>query len=284
MIKKNLLVIISVIFLISCTNPTVKDYDFDDPKKELPNVNAEMTISQILFDGKTLSFNLYLARPDLKLKETDYEKEMALTVDLPVELQPRLMYVSKPTETKFDYGSMCDRPRFPHRCEMEISSDNAGKNQEYMIKIVFEDNTYAEKLITVPAPQALPIPEITSPKTTPAQNSTFKMKFKDIGADKYQIAVRLCGPYGNDGINPCLEDDKYTLVKKSGKLEIENSSTSKNTPTIITDKEIVTIESDYPIVFEESIKYEIMATKSGEIGDKIPTIITSSDSIIFPES
>ncbi|MFA7685700.1 MAG: hypothetical protein WCX95_02785, partial [Candidatus Gracilibacteria bacterium] len=168
MLKKTLLLVLSLMILSSCTKSTPIEeskYDIKDPKTKLRNVEVEMETTQILFNGTTLSFDLELERPDLKLKESDFKKDMALTDDLPIGLQPRLMYIVDPGTTEFGYGSMCDRPRFPHRCDTTIEPTDTEKIKKFLIQIVFEDDTYTEKIVEIPMPEKLAKSEITFPST-----------------------------------------------------------------------------------------------------------------------
>jgi len=292
MTKKIILILVSLLLLISCekqglinqdeTLPEKNFYDNYDPKTTLENVSVEMPIKKIILDCKQyLSFDLELERPDLNLKESDFEGENLYTVDLPTGLQPRLMYSSDPNETKFNYGSMCDRPRFPHRCDETIDPLGKEKTIKRLIKIVFEDNTYAEKIIEIPIPEKLPSPEIVFPTTAPDQNDKFKMSFKDIGADKYDISFHLCHEYENDGINPCLDGGEYQMVRENGNLKLIENPYSSTKPSQSIEKDIVTIETDRLLEFEESVVYEVVAYKDGKIGDNIPTLIISSSSISF---
>jgi len=281
MLKKTLIAIISLAFLASCTpKEDGIRYDFKDPKNELPNVETNITINQILLDEDKIAFDLYQDRPDLKLKEKDYQKDMALTVDLPIGLQPRLMYATEVNEPAFDMGTMCDRPRFPHRCEITLEKGTAEKSHKYFIRTVFEDETYAEKIIDIPFPEKLASPEILTPKAKPAQNSKLKMSFKDIGADNYEVRIELCKPYGNDGINPCLDGETYFIEKQNGELKL-TENTSVYSPKLSIEKDIVTLESSLGLSFEESIGYSVLAHKKGVVGDKIPTYLTSYSSASF---
>jgi|GEM_PF-1618579 len=282
--KKLLIAIISLAFLTSCApNEEETRYDFKDPKTELKNTEVDIKIDQVLLDGGTLSFDLYLERPELNLKAQDYEGPGTLTVDLPLELQPRLMYAIDTDEKEFDMGPMCDRPRFPHRCDIRKDEGKEFPTQ-YKITIVFEDETYAEKIIEIPIPEKLETPKIVAPTSTPAQNSKFSMSFKDIGADTYEVSMYLCIPYNNDGINPCLNGDEHIIKRQEGKLRFYND-TSTSKPMIEEKNGIVTVTSYYPINFSESVEYMVIAHKTGEIedksGNKIPTYLTSSSSVSF---
>jgi hypothetical protein len=279
MFKKISFLIISIVLLTACNNNSEDSkYNIKDPKNTLKNVPINIETTQILFDGKRVSFDLSLSRPDLKIKETDYEKEMALTVDLPLTLQPRLIYAGEPNDENFNDGYLCDRPRFPHRCEYEIAANET--SHQFMIRIVFEDDTYTEKLIDVEIPTELPKSEITYPTTAPTENSTFKMTFIDVGADKYEAEFRLCKPYGNDGINPCLDGGTYYIYRENGKLSIANDYNVY--PISLTEKDgSITLQSTFPLWFEESVEYVVTATKDSKNSTKIPVITTSTNSISF---
>lgn len=282
MFKKISVLILSLLLLAACNNNSEDNkYNIKDPKNTLKNVTVDIQPSQILFDGENLSFDLYLARPDLKIKEPDYEKPMALTVDLPLGLQPRLMYAGAMHDEKFDNGFLCDRPRFPHRCEQKVAPTDT--NYYFMIKIVFEDDTYAERLINIVIPPVLAKSEITFPTEEPTQGSTLKMSFADIGADEYKTEFRLCRPYENDGINPCLDGERYILSRVKGKWKITNDTSVY--PISISEKDnIITIQSTHPIFFQESAEYLVTAIKNSINGAGIPVITSSTSSTSFPKN
>ncbi len=79
---------------------------------------------------------------------------MPLTSDLPLALQPKLMYLSDVNDTDPQSGSMCDRPRFPHRCSETLSTaDIKLSSKDYLLKITFGDDSYVAKKISVKIPQ-----------------------------------------------------------------------------------------------------------------------------------
>lgn len=221
---------------------------------------------------KTFEFDVYLERPDLGLKEPINPGDL-YSVDLPLELQPDLMYVTSLEDHDPGSGMLCDRPRFPHRCSVSLSKQELGNSEySFLIKTTFEDGTYAEKIITVPYPKDLEKPELVEPISVPKQGDKLDLKFKDVGADSYDVSVNLCKPYDNDGINPCLDGVHYSLVRKNNELVSETDSDLE----INVINEIVHLKSDFPIVFEESVEYSIVANLQGKIQD-IPTYITTAE-------
>lgn len=271
MLKKLLLLTLALVVLTACTNT---------PPQEniLKKVEIETKVTDIQLNGTNLSFDIEITRPDIETPTTE---------DIPIELQTRIMRVSSPEETEFDYGSMCSRyMSISHRCPdysgIEIDPTKAGKTEKVLIKMLFEDDVYAEKLLEIPIPKAIPQSKILFPLQTPAQNDKFKISFKDIGADKYDISFRLCHPYQNDGINPCLEGDDYTIIMEKDGIKMTTYSTAKPMKSIAGD--VITIESMYPITFEESVNYTIIATKQYTLPDGTNIFLTSENTIYFPDS
>ena len=252
---------------------TLAEMDFEFDQIKLTDVGSEM--------GPKLSFHLYLSRPDLKLSQKTEEQKlndpMALTVDLPISLQPKLIYISNLDDTNYDTGSMCDRPRFPHECTVIIPNEELGKSSyTYLLKVTFEDDSYASKEITIPYPKSIDKPEIIEPKSIPAQQSKFDLQFKDVGAKNYDINLSLCKEYNDDGINPCLDGVDYYLERTS-KGELKEQYANELYPATITiTNGIVHIISDVEIKFEESISYTVTA-KSQTVENKVDTYIENSD-------
>lgn len=235
----------------------------------LTSVNSTNTQ---FFQGNTLEFDVYLERTDLNLKENKkYDIEMPLTSDLPLALQPKLMYLSDVNDTNPESGSMCDRPRFPHRCNETLSAaDMKLGSKDYLLKITFEDDSYVAKKISVKIPTPLSQPEITFPlENTKVQNTKFNVSFKDVGADTYDVSATMCEEYKNDGINPCLNEVTYNL-KRSG-----NTFTAENATVEVKNGQI-TVKSNLPISFALDMSYTIIATTSGKNSDSVKTLLRTS--------
>ncbi|MEK7085904.1 MAG: hypothetical protein AAB953_02725 [Patescibacteria group bacterium] len=256
----------------------------------LTSVEVNFELDEILLTsshdaetGDTFEFDIYLERPDLGIKQNiTYEDEMPLTVDLPVGLQPKLMYLSEIDDTDPETGSMCDRPRFPHRCSVTLKGDDLNKSEhEYLIKITFEDDTYVAKKITVPHPKALTKPEIMGPPKTPAQNSKFDIEFKDVGADTYDVNVSLCKPYNNDGINPCLDGTEYNISRVKDTDNFIITYEGDKSATVNAQNGFINVRSDFPLVFTESMSYNITATSTGKTSANVKTLVKSSDAKFY---
>lgn len=245
-----------------------------DPSTLKP-AQANIQLDQILLTSvkdNTLEFDVYLERTDLNLKENKkYDIEMPLTSDLPLALQPKLMYISDVNDTNPESGSMCDRPRFPHRCNETLStSDMKLGSKDYLLKITFEDDSYIAKKISVKIPTPLSEPKITSPaEGATVQNSKFNVTFKDVGADTYDVSATMCEEYKNDGINPCLNEITYTL-KRSG-----NTFTAENATVEVKNGQI-TVKSDLAISFALDMSYTIIATANGKNSDGVKTLLRTS--------
>ncbi len=243
-----------------------------------------LTSSNNAETGDTFEFDIYLERPDLGIKQNvTYEDPMPLTVDLNLSLQPKLMYLSEIDNINPESGSMCDRPRFPHRCSVTLAGDELNKSEhEYLIKITFEDDTYVAKTITVPHPKALEKPEIIGPLETPAQNSKFDVEFKDVGAETYDVSVNLCKPYNNDGINPCLDGTDYHFARVKNTNEFIATYEDDKSVTVKAQNGFINVKSDFPLVFEESMSYNVIATSTGKTSTNVSTIVKSSDTKFYP--
>ena len=257
------------------------------------NVEASLKIDQIILDENIdsesnidLSFDLYISRPDLGLDEdVEYPgNDMPLTSDLPKELQAKLMYVSEIGDEDPNSGHMCERTSFPHRCSVTISQKDQGKeNYDYLVKITFEDNSYAATKVTIPYPTTLHKPLIVEPTEEPSQNSKLDLKFQDVGATYYEVIVERCGKYLNNGINPCLDDTKYGL-KRTENNELKEAYPSEiNIPIISITDGIVHVSSTADMQSEESINYTVNARLESEING-IATITNSSDTKTFTRS
>lgn len=270
----------------ACSKPVDQEpdkYDPNRPEVKDAKVQFSLVFAALTDDGDSidaeskLDFVLYLERPDLKMKQPLQERDKAsiYTFDLPLPLQPRLMYVSDINDTDRDTGNMCYRQVFPHTCTVTLKPEDFKKEKlTYLIKILFEDDTYVSKEITVPIPARLASPALLEPAVMPKQGSTLTMKFKDVGADDYEIAVNLCKEYGNDGINPCLDGVNYRLKRKDG--VISDVTYQPLYPIkIIQEGEMIILISDFPINFEEGVEYSIIAKKLEEIGEKPYTATTS---------
>lgn len=273
--------LISLLILI--VFPSCKNSPTPDPYKE---AQVNLTLDQVLLRDfsklgydNSLEFDLYIERPDVSLKEPINNTDL-YTIDLPLKLQPRLMYVSEISDKIPDSGNMCDRSVFPHRCSVTVDEKKLKSEYTFLVKITFEDNSYAEKEITIPVPKALEIPEIIEPTSIPKQNSTVEMKFKDIGASYYKVDVNLCHPYQNDGIDPCLDSVTYLLNREKDKLILQ-SGDEYTSPEINLKDGIVEIKSNFPIIFEESVEYYVQAILISEFADGIKTYTEANDSKVF---
>lgn len=270
-------------------------YEFYKPKP-LMNKSAEVniTIDQILLtsvdstntsylSGNNFEFDVYLERTDLKLKEEKNETNL-LTVDLPLALQPKLMYMSDIEDTDPESGSMCDRPRFPHRCSETLSqADMKLASKDYLLKITFEDGSYVAKKINVKIPTPLSKPTITAPtEGSTVQNSKFNVTFKDVGADTYDVSATMCEEYKDDGINPCLYEISYQLKREGNIFTLKDSSgiSIKDATVEIKDGQI-TVKSSNLITFALDMSYTVIATANGKNTDGVKTLLRTSATQIF---
>lgn len=259
---------------------------FGEPKDDMaPTSKGEVNfrLDRVLVTDSELNFDVFLERPDLNLKqETDDGSLYKYTSEFPKSLQPRLMYLSELGDNVYDSGSLCDRNSAPHRCYINIADVNGKENIKKLLKVTFDDGAFASKEIEIPVPKFFAKPQILSPVALPAQGSKFNMSFRDVGADSYKVEVRLCEPYGNDGINPCLDGDEYNLVvdKKEGKVKLGFYSGVYNPIAKLKDGTIE-IDSSMGLRFEESVSYTVTAVKEGVLPSGLKTYFESSDILSF---
>lgn len=285
--KISQLLILSSLLIASGCNNSNQDMKKIDPLTLKP-AQAEIQLDRILltsvnstntqfFQGNTFEFDVYLERTDLNLKENKkYDIEMPLTSDLPLALQPKLMYLSDVNDTDPESGSLCDRPRFPHRCSETLSADDMKlTSKDYLLKITFGDDSYIAKKISVKIPTPLSQPEIISPAEGSAvQNTKFNVTFKDVGADTYDVSATMCEEYQNDGINPCLSEITYQLKRSGDTFTTENA-------TVEVKNGQITVKSDLPISFALDMSYTIIATSNGKNTDGVKTLLRTSATQLF---
>lgn len=243
---------------------------------------VKLVLDNVSWRGdKFLNFDLYLERPDLGLKEPVGENDDLYSADLSDAINPKLMYVSETSDLEKESGNMCDRPRFPHRCSVNLKGDDAKKSShDFLIKITFEDGTYVAEEISVPMPKKLELPAISEPSTLPKQDEAFNVKFKDVGADEYTVEVNMCHPYADNGINPCLDGASYVVQKKDGKFVIAEPDVSSK--PVVTEKDgVIQVSSDLKLKFTESVEYYVTAVKRGLAGG-VKSFVDITDSKSFP--
>lgn len=250
---------------------------------ELPGVRPDLKLTE------QRTFDIYLERPNKGLKEQAFESEKGdvYTGDLPKAIQPKIIYLSDITDHKRDSGNTCSLAVFPHRCTVNMAANS--KALAMLVKVVFADNTYAEKEITIPYVGKLDDPILLEPKSAPRKNDNFYLKFKDIGADDYHVTFSICHPYGNNGINPCLKQFKYELTRQDKILVLSgtehNFVASAPTVTIKTRNDVVELQSSSSpaAAYEDKdtkVTYSIVADKEGVV-DGVKTYIESRYSIEY---
>lgn len=242
--KKFILLLLSVLVLSACASGT--------NEKE---ADMELVLSKtILRANGELEFDLYINRPDLGLNQPDNEDGELYASDLPKGLRVSSMYVSGAEDSRdAQAGVMCNTVLFPHRCSVERTSDD-----NYYVKVAFEDGVFLAKQIKIPYPESIEKPEIIDPKSAPTQGSTLSMKFNDVGADYYEVSANLCEEYANNGINPCLDGETYHLHKVDG--EIEKQYDNESFEFVVSD-DVITISSQLPMIYGESVIYYVNAQK-----------------------
>lgn len=276
-------VIIMIVFVMtSCLKAKVTPAT-NDAINKLPSSTVAFRLDYILERPGVREFDIYLERPDLGLKQPP-QQDGVYTKDLPLALQPKLMYVSEVTNRKRDSGLMANRPSFPHRCTIKITPGEQAKT--VLVKIVFGDNTYAEKEITIPSIGKLDEPIILEPKSAPKDGDKFQISFNDVDATAYTVDMRICHPYRNDGINPCLKGVEYILIRNLGNLiwQKMNYEDIHAAPTITVKNGIVEVSSPLQYDFakdDESVRYLIKAIATGMTNDGVKTYIESKYEIEY---
>jgi len=243
---------------------------------------VKLVLDNVSWRGdKFLNFDLYIERPNLGVSEPTNKQGDLLSSDLPKSLNPKFMYVSKTDDKDPQSGNMCDRPRFPHRCSVQLTPEQSenGSN-EFLVKITFEDKTYVEEEISVPMPKKLELPAISEPSVLPKQDEAFHVKFKDVGADQYTVEVNMCNAYANNGINPCLDGASYVVQRKDGKLVLAEPDVSSK-PVVNEKDGFIEVSSDLKLKFVDSVEYYVTAAKNTLAGG-VKSFVDITDSKSFP--
>lgn len=238
---------------------------------QLPDRDLEpltLRLDQIIFenlegDDARLAFDFYIDRNDLGLKEPDNSEGVLVTSDLPKKLRPDKIEV-----IYGDFSENCEVAFFPHRCELNYTEER----DEYDLEISYGERVFKKK-IEVEAQDPLEVPVISFPEKAPRQGDLAKISFKDVGAQDYEVQINMCHPYGDDGINPCLDEVSYNLSHDGEGLVLEQSEEAN----LEGDGEMVTITSkDSPLFFEESVQYRVQANYSGLNEDGVKIILRAS--------
>ncbi|MDD4902302.1 MAG: hypothetical protein PHE24_04135 [Patescibacteria group bacterium] len=251
---------------------------------EKPGVRPDLGLTE------QRNFSVYLERPDLGLKQENCLNPAGTiyTSDLIAGLQPKRMVFDydspdSPISSARDAGNGCDYLYFPHSCVMNLTATSAPI--QVLMKVAFQDGTFAEQMIAIPFAGKLADPSIFEPKAMPKNGDKFALRFKDVGADIYQIRVEVCHPYENNGINPCLKGWVIYLNKEKGKIVLDRTDRDVNGLKISTADGAVVLQSDQPFDIaadDNKVRYTITADKSGQIADGVGTTIESNFSITYP--
>ncbi|OGZ16080.1 MAG: hypothetical protein A3H76_01480 [Candidatus Lloydbacteria bacterium RIFCSPLOWO2_02_FULL_54_12] len=278
---------------VTVPSSTGESFDYDQDLDKLPLAQAVIKLERIserpggrpdlgLYEERV--FDFYIERPDVGLKQEDFvdPEGSVYTSDLPPALRTMMLYTSDTDDNARDgFGSSCHFGGFPHTCTRNLYNDKAGKPETIFVKMVFADNTYAAQEITIPYGGMLDEPTVAEPKVAPKNGDRFSMKFRDVGADHYRVAVSICHPYANNGINPCLNENNfgYDLVKKDGKFVLDDFYASDaHAPDITITGNSIELKSDTAFVItgsDNSVSYAVFAEKEGLTDDYIKTHLES---------
>jgi hypothetical protein len=228
---------------------------------------------------ETRMFDIYLERPDLKLKQPEQKDDSLYASALPAGLRPVRVFVSDPDDRGRDSGNFCEVAVFPHRCTLNLSANEQGKSKIVLIKVVFADRTYAEKELTIPFAGMLAEPVILEPKSAPQNGEAVHLKFNDVGASEYKIGMHICRKYGNDGINPCLKGMTNTLVKKGNGFIAQKTGDATFETAVKIKVENGTVDVTFPSkynfdVTDISTSYSVIATLQGATEAGVKTYLT----------
>lgn len=258
---------------VGSDNPALVPLDFRVEKVTLIDNRSS--------DGEAyLEFETYLERPDLGLTQPENHGDL-LTEDLPDFLRPNNLYVLGINGRDFESAVICESSNFPHRCSVNLLPEYFGADiHSFLMKVEFEDGTFAEQELSLRAPEQLPSPEIIEPSSIPSQGDSLALKFKDVGADSYGISVNLCRAYENDGINPCLEGVDYILSNEEGAFVVQIDNEFH--PLDITVQEgVVTATSNFSLFFEDSVEIFVEAMMETELENGALLFSRSSDLKLF---
>lgn len=230
-------------------------------------------------------FDIYLERPDQNLKQPEQISGDVFTPDLRPELRPVRLLISDPDDRARDSGNSCLVGSFPHRCTLHLSAKEQGRPKTVLVKVVFADKFYAEKELVVPYAGMLKDPIILEPKAAPQSGEAIHFKFKDVGAEEYEVAAHICHPYRNDGVNPCLKGrGSYTISRQGDSfawryLEKEKTPPQENITAKNGTVDII-LPAKYDFSDEDtSVVYRVIATLAGETDDGVKTFLTSNASL-----
>jgi hypothetical protein len=214
-----------------------------------------------------LEFFLYFERPDLSIRQPENEVGISIS-DLPLALQPRAVQVN---------GNDCDSLYFPHKCTLVLSEKDSEKSVlNPTIKVTFEDDFSYEQVIDVPVPTTFEIPEILEPASI-SQNEKFKVKFKDVGADIYEVSVKI-NPYLNEATYTFTRDVEGFVYKFGDDKDLPSISLTKGDETT---PDMILVESDFTLSFEDSVEYYVKAIKTGQSAEGVDTYSETTASKVF---
>lgn len=248
--KKYLLSLALAIFILSFASCS----SFYSAKPEL---NYRVSTISIIDD--MLSFEIYLERPDLAIKQPDNDGLLELS-DFPEALRPEEISVIRTSDST---EISCSNSTIPHHCEFTINPENDDFEQllqQYKLKVAFMDGAVLEKSLLLPNVLPLDKPEISSPSEEDEDKSV--LTFKNTGAPVYRINLALCYDYANDGINPCLDDEDYVVSFKDGVMSLEENE-GFFPAELKTFDDTFQLDFDFDASGYSSINYEVIAVEDG---------------------
>lgn len=205
-------------------------------------VSLKRTLDEHWGFGHHISYQVRFSRSDV----TETTPDSGLSSDFPKGLQPKLLYISVDGANR----TMCDRPRFPHACELPVE-EGVPEPTHVTLEVTFEDGL--EKTLELDVPR---VPSWGRPKIeSVSQEDGYTLIFEDAGALKYTaILTFFRGGPGNPFEDYVLAEltrenpgaDLVLEVKKGGLPRFDVQLEMQETRVILNAKKHVNSDWETP--------------------------------------